>query len=664
MNFLKYSNETQSNIIPEEDFESLTQEVFNVIATNLSRSLGPLGSSATIFDGSITEATKDGYSILSKYRFHNVYKRMIYNLIQAPCTKMNNTVGDGTTTAIALANALFNNYKRHKTEITNTYRLPREFKQTWDEVIESIKVKIAESARAISPDDYDAIYNIAYVTSNGDKEVSEAIAKVYQEAKTPGIKQKDSPTNKSYIEAIKGFDFPANFIMDAYAKNSDLSTEEDDVAIMIFDHKIDADLFNGVIMPINDVLRDQDKKLIVVAPFYDELFVKSNLQQYTFIEKNKYHKFNLICTAFQYGKISKHQLEDLAVVMKTRVIDTNLATEIKEGLGNANPDSFMESLENENNSFHRIIGNCKHAWLSFQAGSIFTAEDDIKDDATYIQTLNHATYDLEQIKKTTDQDKQAYSMKIYEANTRVLQLHMNNYIYYVGANSVLQKNILWDSIEDVIKCVRSATKSGVVPGCQITIMKICYEMMDEIIRKAFPEIDPNDTIHLDQLPNEDRLKFLILRLINDSCYDVYYRVLNGPDDMGMIRTIKDHDAIEAAFLASKDKLDNYTPEKVADYNDEVKKALEDDYSKMVEAVKAVYSMARQMSDEIINQSIDFDKTYDLETQTFSDKIITSAETDSMVLTAASELVKILISGNQCIVCDAAMDSVHEEKIDI
>ena len=30
MNFLKYSNETQSNIIPEEDFESLTQEVFNV----------------------------------------------------------------------------------------------------------------------------------------------------------------------------------------------------------------------------------------------------------------------------------------------------------------------------------------------------------------------------------------------------------------------------------------------------------------------------------------------------------------------------------------------------------------------------------------------------------------------------------------------------------
>ena len=53
-NFLEYSNETQSNIIPQENFEDLTHEVFNVIATNLSKSLGPLGSSATILDGGAT----------------------------------------------------------------------------------------------------------------------------------------------------------------------------------------------------------------------------------------------------------------------------------------------------------------------------------------------------------------------------------------------------------------------------------------------------------------------------------------------------------------------------------------------------------------------------------------------------------------------------------
>ena len=80
MGFLTYSNENDINIIPQEEFESLVHEVFNVIASNLTKSLGPLGSSATILDGASTEATKDGYSILMKYRFTNRYKNMIYNL--------------------------------------------------------------------------------------------------------------------------------------------------------------------------------------------------------------------------------------------------------------------------------------------------------------------------------------------------------------------------------------------------------------------------------------------------------------------------------------------------------------------------------------------------------------------------------------------------------
>ena len=71
-NFLDYSNATQTNIIPQEGFEELTQEVFNVISDNLSKSLGPLGSSATILEGFDSEATKDGYTILSRYHFHNI----------------------------------------------------------------------------------------------------------------------------------------------------------------------------------------------------------------------------------------------------------------------------------------------------------------------------------------------------------------------------------------------------------------------------------------------------------------------------------------------------------------------------------------------------------------------------------------------------------------
>jgi len=53
-----------------------------------------------------------------------------------------------------------------------------------------------------------------------------------------------------------------------------------------------------------------------------------------------------------------------------------------------------------------------------------------------------------------------------------------------------------------------------------------------------------------------------------------------------------------------------------------------------------------------------------ECREYDEKIITSAETDMMVLNAASDLVKILISGNQCIFLDVDVNESHNETQEI
>ena len=63
---------------------------------------------------------------------------------------------------------------------------------------------------------------------------------------------------------------------------------------------------------------------------------------------------------------------------------------------------------------------------------------------------------------------------------------------------------------------------------------------------------------------------------------------------------------------------------------------------------------------IIEKSIELNEVYDMELLEYNPGIITSAETDVMVLTAASELVKILISGNQAVILDGEVDESHEE----
>lgn len=620
MEFLEYSNQTQTNIFPKENFEILVQDVFNVISENICKSLGPLGSSATILEGLMPpEATKDGYAILNTYRFRNDYKKMIYNLIKAPCTKMNNTVGDGTTTAIALTTAMFNRYKGMSGVLETLYRLPRQFTRVWDETINELQEAIMSKATPIDPKNYDTIYHIAYVTSNGNTEISDAIAKVYAEAESPFIKQKDSPTNRSYIEVVKGFNFPANLISDAYARNQDMTAEENDIYVMVFDFKLETDFVKKVIIPINDVCKAKGKKLLVIAPMFDAKMCDELLAQYVMMERRT-TGINLILAQYSMSDMKPNQLLDLCAILKTKIINENIAATILSQLAERSIDQIIEMAEADiTYELNRMIGHADYAMLSISAGTIVRS-DDAEQDEIYQDTLRSAKNRLEDIIRNSSDEIKGYSGKIYEARERVLQLEMKNYIYYIGADSQLQKNILWDSINDVIKCVRSAVKYGVVPGCQLTIIRSCMDMMNAL------RADTDEDGRFKK--GADQLKYEILHLIKTACCDVYARVLHGPENMGMVKLLPRW---------------NFTTE---------------------EGVRALTEEAAALCQDTINKSIEQNQVFDLETLEFNSDIITSAETDKMVLLAASELVKVLISGNQCIIIRADVDASHEETKEV
>ena len=611
MGFMEYANYHQCNIIPQEEFEELVTEVFGVIATNISRSLGPLGSSATILNGMMTEATKDGYSILSNYRFNNKYKRLVLNLIKAPCTKMNNTVGDGTTTVIALTNALFQRYRNQEKSLYSLYRLPRELTKCLDSVVEEIVQKIQERAQPLDPTDYDKVFNLAYVVSNGNKEVSSQIAKVYAESKSPVIKLKDSPTNRSYIEAVEGFSFPANAIDSIYVTNEDLSATEQDVMTMLFGQKITRDLLESIIVPVSKVAHLSQKKLLVIAPSYDDYMCETVLGQFANAEIRQFGSVNTLMLQYRMADIEQGQRDDLAVILRSKTINQLVLNDIKEAI-QLSPEKFVsDAYKDPSSPMYRMLGHADTAFISCTNGSIFTSQN-IEQDEAYQQALKNAQAELDAIVRSSSMERQSYSHKIYDARARVLQLQMKNYVYYIGADSELQKQILWDSIEDVVKCMRSAIRCGVVPGCQLTIINVCKNLLNECDA------------------NTPSLRTELLTMIMSACMEVYEMVLHGPDKHGLVKMIKDWNT-----------------------------AYQGD-----EGAAKLAATAVELGYNIIGRSITENRVFDLETRTFNPNIITSAETDVMVLRAATELVKILISGNQCIYVDEEINSTHQETKEV
>ena len=611
MGFMEYANYHQCNIIPQEEFEELVTEVFGVIATNISRSLGPLGSSATILNGMMTEATKDGYSILSNYRFNNKYKRLVLNLIKAPCTKMNNTVGDGTTTVIALTNALFQRYRNQEKSLYSLYRLPRELTKCLDSVVEEIIEQIQKRAQPLDPTDYDKVFNLAYVVSNGNKEVSSQIAKVYAESKSPVIKLKDSPTNRSYIEAVEGFSFPANAIDSIYVTNEDLSATEQDVMTMLFGQKITRDLLESIIVPVSKVAHLSQKKLLVIAPSYDDYMCETVLGQFANAEIRQFGSVNTLMLQYRMADIEQGQRDDLAVILRSKAINQLVLNDIKEAI-QLSPEKFVsDAYKDPSSPMYRMLGHADTAFISCTNGSIFTSQN-IEQDEAYQQALKNAQAELDAIVRSSSMERQSYSHKIYDARARVLQLQMKNYVYYIGADSELQKQILWDSIEDVVKCMRSAIRCGVVPGCQLTIINVCKKLLNKCDETTPP------------------LRTELLTMIMSACMEVYEMVLHGPDKHGLVKMIKDWNT-----------------------------AYQGD-----EGAAKLAATAVELGYNIIGRSITENRVFDLETRTFNTNIITSAETDVMVLRAATELVKILISGNQCIYVDEEINSTHQETKEV
>ena len=611
MGFMEYANYHQCNIIPQEEFEELVTEVFGVIATNISRSLGPLGSSATILNGMMTEATKDGYSILSNYRFNNKYKRLVLNLIKAPCTKMNNTVGDGTTTVIALTNALFQRYRNQEKSFYSLYRLPRELTKCLDSVVEEIIEQIQKRAQPLDPTNYDKVFNLAYVVSNGNKDVSSQIAKVYAESKSPVIKLKDSPTNRSYIEAVEGFSFPANAIDSIYVTNEDLSATEQDVMTMLFGQKITRDLLESIIVPVSKVAHLSQKKLLVIAPSYDDYMCETVLGQFANAEIRQFGSVNTLMLQYRMADIEQGQRDDLAVILRSKTINQLVLNDIKEAI-QLSPEKFVsDAYKDPSSPMYRMLGHADTAFISCTNGSIFTSQN-IEQDAAYQQALKNAQAELDAIVRSSSMERQSYSHKIYDARARVLQLQMKNYVYYIGADSELQKQILWDSIEDVVKCMRSAIRCGVVPGCQLTIINVCKKLLNKCDETTPP------------------LRTELLTMIMSACMEVYEMVLHGPDKHGLVKMIKDWNT-----------------------------AYQGD-----EGAAKLAATAVELGYNIIGRSITENRVFDLETRTFNPNIITSAETDVMVLRAATELVKILISGNQCIYVDEEINSTHQETKEV
>jgi len=182
------SNTIEQKVI-NTDLKRVTENLFKT----LSHHYGPYSGFAAIDDGQPldeTNFTKDGIGIVRAIEYASPQEEWVRKTIAYIGTKMETSVGDGTTSAMMFTCAMLRHMSEHLDELRPlSYN---RFRNGFADFINYVKEEI-DSKYAFKPYDktddtkldpnkvYNIVYNQVYTSSHGDRRLSRALAEMYKE---------------------------------------------------------------------------------------------------------------------------------------------------------------------------------------------------------------------------------------------------------------------------------------------------------------------------------------------------------------------------------------------------------------------------------------------------------------------------------------------------
>lgn len=171
-------HESASNIVSKDHLREVQLDTLSKLSRVLEKTYGPNGSNTLILKGSdkaslVAEYSKDGNKVLKAITFSDPIEMSIQSQIVDVTDFTDKSVGDGTTSATLLSNAIFAQLCNLESNHT-PYELIEKFKIA----VSNIQKKILERKHETTLDD---IYDICMISTNGNKAISETIRNIYAE---------------------------------------------------------------------------------------------------------------------------------------------------------------------------------------------------------------------------------------------------------------------------------------------------------------------------------------------------------------------------------------------------------------------------------------------------------------------------------------------------
>jgi len=403
------------------------------LAEAVKMTLGPRGRAVVIEKAyGAPQVTFDGVTVAKEIELEDKYENLGAEFIKQAASKTNDDVGDGTTTAVVLAQAMINEgEKAIREKGFNVIRLAEELKKGSEEIIKSLE------AQKIPVESNKDIEEVATLSAK-DREVGKHIAVVMDKVKKEGVVTvEDSNTVGLSYEIVEGLRFDRGFISPYMMTNPErMEAVLEDPYVLVTDKKISS--ISELLPLLEKIIKNGKKELVIIA---DD--VEGEALATLVVNKLRGILNVLAVKAPGFGDRKKEMLEDVAVVTGAEFISEDVGRKL-DGVD-------VSSL----GQAHRVIANKDYATIVGGKGN----KENINKRISQIKAQ------LEKTDSEFDREKLQERLGKLSGGVAVLK---------VGAPTESAQKELKQRVEDAVSATKAAMEEGIVPGGGVALFNISY----------------------------------------------------------------------------------------------------------------------------------------------------------------------------------------------
>lgn len=438
------NSETKIEIKREDTFKVI-QSAVNKMVDLIKLTYGPASNKVIIDKQMYKMVVDDGVQIARDIELEDPAENAVVNLVRETAIKTNDRVGDGTTGALIILQAIINEVSRRAK--FDGRKIELELKKG----LEEVKAELLKNKKEIKTKE--DLKKVALVSFDNEK-IAEMLSDLYHKLGKDAIITVDkSPTMETFTEMEDGVKIKRGYVSPYMVTNPErMETVLEKPYILITDYRL---VNTDDILPVLELIaKNKKNNLVIISESLEGsalATVITNLPQVFNPQLNKRGSIFSVSVNIPKDDQYKVMLEDLATITG--------ATVFTETKGNKLKDCTLENLGRADKFICR------------------------KDESIIVGHKG----DKAEIEKTIDYLKKAIGNEKEERKRKALEKRLGRLtnklaVIKVGASTDNEQKALKYKVEDAVHSLKSALTSGVVCGAGLSLARI--ETSSKILNEA------------------------------------------------------------------------------------------------------------------------------------------------------------------------------------